>query len=183
MQSPKNVGVVSNKNRKRITTKRPPRSAQPSTARSRMRKKNTKHIGSLAELDFMLEAASRGFPVGRPFGDNEAYDVWVDAGARVWRVQVKTATPYRNQTFGLRSHWSGYKHITPYTPADIDFLAGLVRSPRTWYLIPATAIQRRLMLNLYPFGARRRAGQFEKYREAWHLLKPRSGRASPGGSA
>jgi hypothetical protein len=27
-------------------------------------------------------------------------------------------------------------------------------------------------LNLYPFGARRRAGEFEKYREAWQLLDP-----------
>lgn len=30
----------------------------------------------------------------------------------------------------------------------------------------------RLNLNLYPFGARRSAGPFEKFREAWHLLNP-----------
>jgi len=123
-------------------------------------------------MEFMLQAHSRGFPVGKPFGDNEHYDVMVDARIRIWRVQVKLATHYRNQTFCVRSHWSGYRHIQPYTPDDIDFLAAFVQPHDVWYLIPATVIKGRLMLNLYPCGARRSAGEFEKYREAWHLLTP-----------
>jgi hypothetical protein len=143
------------------------------TDRRRRRGRSTKSIGNLGELEFMLAAANRGFPVGKPFGDDEAYDAWVDADGRVWRVQVKTATHYRNQTYALRSHWSGYRHLVPYTSADIDFLVGFIPEHHIWYIIPATAIQGRFTLNLYPFGARRSAAQFEKYREAWHLLTKR----------
>lgn len=133
---------------------------------------NTKHAGELAEMEFMLQAHARGFPVAKPFGDNEHYDVLVDSRRLIWRVQVKLATHYRNQTYSLHSHWSGYKHLTPYTPDDIDFLVGFVHPHKVWYLIPAAQIKGRLTLNLYPLGARRGAAEFEKYKEAWHLLTP-----------
>jgi len=140
--------------------------AQSASQRRRTLRNNAKHIGDLAEMDFMLQAASRGFPVAKPFGDNEHYDVMVDAGTRIWRVQVKTAAFYRNHAFAVRSHWSGYRHVAPYTPADIDFLAAFIRGLRIWYLIPAKEIRGRLTLNLYPLGARHSAARFEKYREA-----------------
>lgn len=173
-KSLENNGLASRNSRKCQRTR--PRVGTPksSIARRNRSSQSPKHIGDLAELEFMLQAASRGFPVGRPFGDNEPYDVWVDARTRIWRVQVKTATHYRNQTYCLHSHWSRHKHLASYTPADIDFLAGYIRRHQVWYLIPATAIQGRLTLNLYPCGARRSAGRFEKYREAWHLLNAKS---------
>ena len=131
---------------------------------------DTKHIGNLAEMEFMLAAASRGFAVAQPYGDDEHYDFLVDAWPRIWRVQVKSAGAFRPRTFEVRSHWSGHQHPTPYTPADIDFIAAFVRPLRIWYLIPAKAIKHRFTLHLYPQGALRSAGEFEKYREAWHLL-------------
>jgi hypothetical protein len=143
------------------------------TGRKTATGRNTKHIGDLAELDFMLQAAGHGFAIAKPFGDSEHYDIMVDAGGHIWRVQVKTANLYRNRTFAVRSHWSGYSHLVPYTPADIDFLAAFIRRYRIWSLIPARAIKNRFTLNLYPFGARRSAAHFEKYREAWHLLRVR----------
>jgi len=44
------------------------------------RKNTTRHRGSLAEMQFMIEAARRGFGVAKPFGDYERYDVILDAG-------------------------------------------------------------------------------------------------------
>jgi hypothetical protein len=131
---------------------------------------DTKHIGNIAEMEFMLQAQLRGFAVGRPFGDSEHYDVMLDSRTRLWRIQVKLATHYRNQTYSLRSHWSGYGHLIPYTPKEIDFLAGFVRPHALWYLIPAAEIRGRFTLNLYPQGARRAAGEFEPFKEAWDLL-------------
>ncbi len=49
---------------------------------------NTKHRGVMAEMQFMLDAAKRGFGVAKPFGDNERYDVILDATRRLWRVHA-----------------------------------------------------------------------------------------------
>ena len=49
----------------------------------------TKHRGDVYEMHFMIEASNRGFGVSKPFGDNERYDIILDGGRRLWRVQVK----------------------------------------------------------------------------------------------
>ena len=119
----------------------------------------------------MLQAASRGFAVAKPFGDNEHYDVMLDAGNRIWRVQVKTAIDSHRGHFQVPSHWATTKRLAAYTPADIDFLAAFIRRHNIWYLIPIKAVRGRLALALHPFGSRRRPiNNFEQYREAWYLL-------------
>jgi len=40
---------------------------------------HTKDRGDLTEMEFMVEAKRRGYPVGKPFGDNQHYDVLLDA--------------------------------------------------------------------------------------------------------
>ena len=45
----------------------------------RQRELNTKRRGELAELAFVLKAASLGFGVSRPFGDSERYDAILDS--------------------------------------------------------------------------------------------------------
>jgi hypothetical protein len=45
----------------------------------RQRELTTKRRGELAELAFVLKAASLGFGVSRPFGDSERYDAILDA--------------------------------------------------------------------------------------------------------
>jgi hypothetical protein len=142
---------------------------------------NTKHIGDLAELEFMLQAANRGFPVAKPFGDNEHYDVMVDARTRIWRVQVKCATPNDDHSFRVCAFFHGsHRRVIAYTPADIDFLAAYIRPSRIWYIIPVPALRRRLGIALYPSGPRRRSNrrQFEKYRDAWHLLRPKGAQST-----
>src|SRR5882762_3731730 len=52
---------------------------------------NRKAVGEIAEMQFMLEAARRGFGVARPFANNQRYDVILDAPRRLWRVQVKAS--------------------------------------------------------------------------------------------
>jgi len=103
-------------------------------ARRRAARHNTKHIGNLAELAFMLQAATQGFPVAKPFGDNEHYDVLVDARQRLWRVQVKAATLYRDQTFAVRSHWSGKQTPDSVHPGRYRFPRSL--RPPSPHLVP-----------------------------------------------
>ena len=51
-----------------------------------------KERGEWVELQFMAAAASRGYHVLKPYGDSLAYDVGIDHGGRLMRVQVKSTS-------------------------------------------------------------------------------------------
>ena len=126
-------------------------------------------------MQFMLDAAKRGFGVAKPFADNERYDVILDATRRLWRVQVKASEARHYKGFAVRACWRTTGKHMPYTPEQIDFLAAVVqgkmRAQRIWYVIPVRALGGRLTINVYPFGCRRGSEErFERYREAWGLL-------------
>jgi len=88
---------------------------------------NTKHRGAMAEMQFMLDAAKRGFGVAKPFGDNERYDVILDAARRLWRVQVKASGARHHKGFAVRACWRTSKRHMPYTKDQIDFLAVVIQ--------------------------------------------------------
>jgi hypothetical protein len=58
-----------------------------------------KERGEWEELSFMARAAAQGLRVSRPFGDSSSYDVGVECGDRILRVQVKS-TMYRRRDTG-----------------------------------------------------------------------------------
>ena len=133
---------------------------------------HTKDRGDLTEIEFMVAGARRGFVVAKPYGDNEHYDLLLDAGQRVWRVQVKLSGARHHRGFTVRSSWRTSRKQMPYSPAEVDFLAVMIEKKRIWYMIPVRALGGRLTIHLYPFGSRRgSSNRFEKYREAWYLLE------------
>src|ERR1700691_153112 len=85
------------------------------SASGRRGRNNTKHVGEMAEMQFMLDAARRRFGVARPFGNNERYDVIVDAPRRLWRVQVKASGASHHRGFSVRSCWRTTRKHMPYT--------------------------------------------------------------------
>ena len=131
----------------------------------------SKDRGDLAEMQFMAAAASRGFAVSKPYGDNEKYDLILDVGRRMWRVQVKSSAAMHHRGYAVRASWrTSYRQIS-YKPSQVDFMAVTIVGEGIWYVIPVRALAGRLTINLYPFGSRRGSRNgFEKYREAWHLL-------------
>ncbi len=44
----------------------------------------TKRKGMMAELIFVVKAASMGFAVSKPYGDSEPYDVIIEENGRVF---------------------------------------------------------------------------------------------------
>ena len=137
----------------------------------------SKDRGDLAEMQFMVAVASRGFVVAKPYGDNEKYDLIVDVGRRMWRVQVKSSAARHHRGFAVRASWrTSYRQIS-YKPSQVDFVAVTIVGEGIWYVIPVRALAGRLTINLYPFGSRRGSRNgFEKYRGAWDLLKPVAGK-------
>ena len=133
-----------------------------------------KRRGEIAELAFMQKAVSLGFGVAKPYGDNERYDLVVDSGQRLWRVQVKstTYTKYGSYRVAAIHHENG--HTVPYQPSEVDFLAAHVIPEDIWFILPIRAIGARTLLTLSTSASvPRRPRLWDAYREAWHLLHER----------
>ena len=138
----------------------------------------SKRMGELAELGFMYRAASHGFGVARPYGDSHPYDILLQHGRRLLRIQVRSTFSREHN----RGHNPGFsiivsRHVgkgkAAYSVAEIDFIAAFVAPHDAWYLIPVDALGNNKAIRLYPGPKRlkRLGGFFEQYREAWHLLK------------
>jgi hypothetical protein len=53
-------------------------------------KRNTKAIGDRSELEVAVALARAGYTVSKPLGDSHRYDLIIDDGETLARVQVKT---------------------------------------------------------------------------------------------
>ena len=133
--------------------------------------RSTKRCGELIEIAFLHKAADMGFAVTKPYGDSEAYDFIVDAGNRLWRVQVKSGSSMVGQAYNVVAHHHriGKKTKISYTPEQIDILAAYVVPLKVWYIIPVRAFTPHIALFLFPHLPGHN-GKYEQFREAWHLL-------------
>jgi hypothetical protein len=131
-----------------------------------------KQKGEWAEVCFAAEILRRGWRIARPYGDSAPYDCIVDCAGRISRVQVKSVHwrdegrryPYRVKM------WRGKRNQLGYSSRDIDVLAVFVAPRATWYIVPMSAIEDRVVLGFGP--SRRSHGALEEYREAWESLSP-----------
>jgi hypothetical protein len=126
-----------------------------------------KERGEWAELYFMMQAVGRGMKVLRLFGESGRYDVGVENGRRVLRVQVKS-TIYRRRGDCYSLNVMGPQR-KKYAPGSVDFFAILLIPIDDWYIIPFEVMGRtNLSIHFTPESARQKYGE---YREAWHLLR------------
>ena len=140
----------------------------------------TKRRGELSELAFVYKAASLGFHVAKPYGDSERYDFILDAGHRLWRVQVKSTTTLLNGLYRINSHRRTNHGVVPYHPAEVDFLIAHIIPEDAWFILPVSLIEHRTSVLLPPRRGRARIAppsnshrrpHVAPYREAWHLLR------------
>jgi len=110
---------------------------EPSTEEQRP-KRNTKVIGDLSELEAALALARSGYIVSKPLGDSHRYDLVIDDGERLSRVQVKTGRlrggSIRFNCYSSHSHRGGSASRSYH--GEVDFIA--VYCPQTGkaYLTP-----------------------------------------------
>jgi hypothetical protein len=133
-----------------------------------------KERGEWVELQFMAGAVRKGFKVSKPWGDSSAYDVGIESGQRILRVQVKS-TDCRTQ-YGYLCQFKPNAHSKPYTLKQVDFFAAYVIPKDVWYVIPAKVLlggEGKLALTLLPENPKSpERYAHECYREAWGLLRP-----------
>jgi len=135
--------------------------------------KTYKERGEWAELRFMAEAMFHGYKVSKPWGDSSAFDIGVESGRRILRVQVKS-TSNRTGTGYLCQFKPHYLKKQDYTLAQLDLFAAYVIPVATWYIIPAALLlgpQRKTGIMLYPVEPLKKDRySYEAYKEAWPLL-------------
>jgi len=120
--------------------------------------------GEWAESVFMARAAEHGLPASKPWGEMCSYDFIIGKTGRFVSVQVKS-TISEFETGYTCTVRGGHK---AYPPGSFDFLAVYVALEDSWYIIPAKLITGKRAIMLYPKSPN---AKYEKYREAWHLLR------------
>jgi hypothetical protein len=131
--------------------------------------RDNKRRGEWAELKFMSRASEKGLSVAKPWGESGRYDVIVENGGRMVRVQVKCTYHRRGNSYVCRTlpddHERGYRRH------DFDYFAAYIVPEYIWYILPARKVMR-LAGNLW-LSPHKRGHKYEKYMEAWELLKHR----------
>jgi hypothetical protein len=157
----------------------PKQTSQPKTPYER--EQTTKRRGEISELAFALAAARQGFGISRPYGDSERYDIILDsshldpqARQRLVRVQVKSSTQLECGLYRVNAHRSINGRAVPYTLAEIDFFAAYIIPEDSWFIVPLPHVLGQISLMFRPEGYRR-PHAFDRYREAWHLLREPDG--------
>lgn len=66
--------------------------------------KNTKDRGDETEAKIIHQLIANGYSVSLPFGDNDKYDLIVDDGEDLYRIQCKTAWENKEHTIRFNTH-------------------------------------------------------------------------------
>jgi PD-(D/E)XK endonuclease len=128
-----------------------------------------KRRGEIGEAMFLAKAARMGFGIATPWGDSLKYDMVIDTGRRLFRVQVTSAHKV-SANKGGGYHLRACSHNRrAYTAKDIDLLVGYVLPVDAWYLFPPRAFVRMKSMRLFPVPGRKKS-KFEDYREAWECF-------------
>jgi PD-(D/E)XK endonuclease len=138
--------------------------------------KTYKERGEWVEAKFIAEALRRGYKVLKPWGDSQPFDVAVNFGNRIVRVQVKS-TMCRVGT-GYRCEFEPNRASAPYTLKQLDFFAAYIIPQDAWYLIPARVLlhgdhlkKGPMLCPMQPLKINRYL--YEGYKEAWNGLRVR----------
>ena len=128
--------------------------------------KHPKRRGEWVELQFMARAAAHGLTVCKPWGECTRYDFAVEHQGRFTRVQVKSTSNYFQNQYQCRctppTRPRGYRCY------EIDFLAAYIVPEEVWYIIPVSVVSKlRRSISLAPH----RVHKYNRYLEAWHLLR------------
>lgn len=107
--------------------------------------KNTKHEGSLVELQCITYLFSLGYDISIPFGDNSRYDFVIDINNKLYRVQCKKSHleeegVYKFNCCNVGANASGY-YKKVYTEEQIDFYSTFVEGK--CYLVPIQETSKR----------------------------------------
>jgi hypothetical protein len=138
--------------------------------------RNFKERGEWVELTFMARAIRKRFKVSKPWGDSSPYDVGVEHGAELLRVQVKSTSHRLSNGYQCGLRPNPRKSRRQYSTRKVDFFAAYIVPEDVWYIIPAAVVlkTKSSCVMLCPVRKQRMRSDsycYERYREAWPLLR------------
>lgn len=111
---------------------------------------NSKRRGDETESKVLHELIAAGHTVSVPFGDNEKYDLILDTGDDLYRVQCKTAWQHNANTIRFNTHSQttrdGQYHEQTYDGAIDVFLVRDPKSERLYWIDVDDATDRKMAL-------------------------------------
>ena len=137
----------------------------------------TKQKGDVAEYRVITELLQRGFDVLTPCGDRLPYDLAIDLGEKIIRVQVKLAWFYvREDAYKIDVRRSQTNRRvckkSKYSPDDFDFLIAWIADLDVFYVFPSeVACTYAGEITMVEGKKRQRPPAAAAYREAWDLIK------------
>lgn len=124
--------------------------------------------GDLAQFKLIPLLSEQGFEVSIPCNSHCVYDLVVDNGTRLLKVQVKSCDVLRRNRYKVDIMQGADRNKHVYPAGSFDFFIIHIFQANTWYVIPFGAVQGIKWVSLYPHDER---GKYDKYREHWELLR------------
>jgi hypothetical protein len=137
--------------------------------------RHPKDIGDMSTMAIIFALEVEGYPVLVPFGENNRYDIVVDTGSQLRRVQCKTGRLREGavifRTCSTYGHHPNPKIIRRDYQGEIDDFAVYCPELRSVYLIPIedVATRTRAMLRVTPARNGQRKGV--RLASAYELMK------------
>jgi hypothetical protein len=137
---------------------------------------DTKLKSDIAESAVALELLKRGFKVLKPIGDRLTYDLAVDLGGRLLRLQVKSAwfsKKINAYAVDVRRTKTNRRHMlrSRYNSNDFDFAILYIDDLSVFYVMPVSIfLSYASTITLIEADKRQRKPKSSFYRERWDLL-------------
>jgi hypothetical protein len=133
-----------------------------------------KHDGLLVEVLTKTMLLKNGFMVSQPIDPKSRYDLIVDNGERLFRVQVKSSRYRKTKTSGFKVKLStsvksmGKKVMQVlYKENEVDMFVVYLPNLDMWYVIPHEKVDGRVEISLNPESGKQ---VYDVYQDAWHLF-------------
>ena len=139
---------------------------------------DTKLCSDIAEAAVTTELLRRGLRVLRPIGDRLPYDLAIDWGGRLIRIQVKSAwfEPAKQlYTVDVRRTKTNRREMrrARYDTGDFDVAIVYVPDRHSFYVMPVEVFMRyRSGISLVESRETQRLPRSAVFRERWDLLNP-----------
>lgn len=127
-----------------------------------------KQQGNCHELAVALKVSELGGTVAWPYGDGQPYDLIADFGGKVSRVQVKGTHSVKKCGTAYVNLQKGSRRNGRYNKDDCDVV--IACTPLGNFVIPVSELKWS-RLTTWPIGTKKGHPRYEKWREAWHLLR------------
>jgi len=134
--------------------------------------RDNKKRGEWAESVFVARAAEHGLEISKPVGDSGRFDCVIGGPGKFVAVQVKCTIAKQQNAKGYICNLK--TNNKKYLAGAFDFLAAYAILEDTWYIVPEKAIRGMGAICLCSTMPK-----YERYREAWQLLREAGGEETP----